>query len=422
MILIGGGLAGLQALDLLRRRGFDARLYEASDRVGGRIYSLRSSSAGGLVAEAGAERIRPAHLRVLGLARQLGITPVLYPPPQNPYLLSINGGEYRFRTPEDIPGTPLEGLSEAEKRGVPSVHLELAAEAPPVADDDSRTAWQWLKDNGMTAAGEVYVRAFAPFPLDRLPARCFQRYALAERRALGQVKTLSGGVDTLTEGLAQRHPGHITRGFKAVSITQRADQVVVRAANGTTVSAPLAVICLPVPVLKSLAFEGGTPKALADRIAGLGIEQEIKIGVEVAGAAFSGSNAPEMAFRPEFPRVVWPSPRRLDDGCRVLNMMAVNEDVPLVAAAANGGVQGITALLEPRLPRLMPHARQILFHDFSADPLAGGAWTWPKNGAPPPKGLIRSGRLVFAGSDLSAYPGWMEGALASAEAAVATLG
>lgn len=60
VVVIGGGLAGLVAAFELKRQGHRPIVLEAQNRVGGRIYTLRSF-APGLYAEAGGMRIPRAH-------------------------------------------------------------------------------------------------------------------------------------------------------------------------------------------------------------------------------------------------------------------------------------------------------------------------------------------------------------------------
>src|SRR5438552_3632366 len=60
VLIIGGGMAGLVAAYELRRQGHRAVVLEAQNRVGGRVYTLRSF-APGLYAEAGAMRIPRVH-------------------------------------------------------------------------------------------------------------------------------------------------------------------------------------------------------------------------------------------------------------------------------------------------------------------------------------------------------------------------
>ncbi|HKY54165.1 MAG TPA: FAD-dependent oxidoreductase [Anaerolineales bacterium] len=70
--VIGAGLAGLAAAYDLYRAGWNVTVLEARDRVGGRVYSVRSFS-NGLVAEAGGEFIEDRHVRMLAYAKQFNL-------------------------------------------------------------------------------------------------------------------------------------------------------------------------------------------------------------------------------------------------------------------------------------------------------------------------------------------------------------
>src|SRR5215208_7440233 len=70
--VIGAGLAGLSAAYDLHQAGWKVTVLEARERVGGRVYSLRSFS-NGLVAEGGGEFIEESHTRMLAFAEQFGL-------------------------------------------------------------------------------------------------------------------------------------------------------------------------------------------------------------------------------------------------------------------------------------------------------------------------------------------------------------
>src|SRR5690606_38171527 len=61
VVVIGAGLSGLVAAYELTRLGHDVMIFEARDRLGGRVLTIREPFADGHFAEAGAARIPPAH-------------------------------------------------------------------------------------------------------------------------------------------------------------------------------------------------------------------------------------------------------------------------------------------------------------------------------------------------------------------------
>ncbi len=71
--IVGAGLAGLVCANELKRAGVLARVYEASDRTGGRQWSL-SGLFPGQVVERGGELIDNLHKTMIGYAREFGLT------------------------------------------------------------------------------------------------------------------------------------------------------------------------------------------------------------------------------------------------------------------------------------------------------------------------------------------------------------
>ena len=75
--IVGAGMAGLACADTLRQNGVIATLYEARDRVGGRVFSMGGSFPGpvefpGQVVELGGEFIDNLHLTMKGYAQEFG--------------------------------------------------------------------------------------------------------------------------------------------------------------------------------------------------------------------------------------------------------------------------------------------------------------------------------------------------------------
>ena len=87
VIILGAGIAGLVAAYELRQAGYDVRVLEARERVGGRVWTIRgeqkieqigrplqqSHFSNGLYFNAGAARIPSSHHLILDYARRFGV-------------------------------------------------------------------------------------------------------------------------------------------------------------------------------------------------------------------------------------------------------------------------------------------------------------------------------------------------------------
>lgn len=65
IVIVGAGMAGLVSASLLKEAGHQVTILEGSDRVGGRVFTLRSPFHDGGYIEAGAMRIPSTHLLTL---------------------------------------------------------------------------------------------------------------------------------------------------------------------------------------------------------------------------------------------------------------------------------------------------------------------------------------------------------------------
>ena len=73
IVIVGGGVAGLNAAYQLKKRGLNATVYEARDRLGGRMYSLAGAVEPGLVDDIGGSLVNTDHPDMLALVKDFGL-------------------------------------------------------------------------------------------------------------------------------------------------------------------------------------------------------------------------------------------------------------------------------------------------------------------------------------------------------------
>lgn len=71
--IVGGGIAGLHCAYRLKKKGVIATVYDASERLGGRMFTDRETFPEGMSCELGGEFIDTGHETMLDLARELSI-------------------------------------------------------------------------------------------------------------------------------------------------------------------------------------------------------------------------------------------------------------------------------------------------------------------------------------------------------------
>src|SRR4029453_5554970 len=100
VVVVGAGLAGLRAAELLHKAGTPVVVLEARSRPGGRVHTIRAPFAEHLYAEAGAIRIPPQHETVMQLAKEHGLNLVPFESLGGSALMTIRG--VTAQLPDDL--------------------------------------------------------------------------------------------------------------------------------------------------------------------------------------------------------------------------------------------------------------------------------------------------------------------------------
>jgi monoamine oxidase len=149
--VIGAGLAGLTCAYRLKQAGYAATVYEASDRVGGRCWTIRGFFDDGQIAEHGGELIDQGHTAIRSLAKELGF------PLDNLLAAQLNGTEdfYRF---DDEPYEFADATDDL-KAIWQQLHKDVSAASYPTLYNLSTERGRALDQMSITDYIEAYVPA-----------------------------------------------------------------------------------------------------------------------------------------------------------------------------------------------------------------------------------------------------------------------
>lgn len=74
VIILGGGISGLQAGNILHKKNIDFKLFEATRNLGGRIFTLYDAVGPGIISEMGGEFIDSNHSDMIDLTKEFGLS------------------------------------------------------------------------------------------------------------------------------------------------------------------------------------------------------------------------------------------------------------------------------------------------------------------------------------------------------------
>ena len=264
--IVGAGFAGLQAAYQLGLAGFDATVFEATKRVGGRVFTASDLLAPGLTTELGAEFIDTGHADARSLAAEFGLE--LLDDNEDPGLAEAYYYNGRHYSEEEVIAeyAPFAPLIQADYDSVPDL---VDFRHPGAQQLDGISIAQYLDGLGITGflrelLDVAYVTEFGRatelqtalnliFLIGTdVSGGTFEVFGDSDERF-----RVRGGNQRIAGELAARIPGPILseHRLEAVSARGRGFTLTFATPGGATdVDADVVVLTLPFSVLRSVAL------------------------------------------------------------------------------------------------------------------------------------------------------------------------
>ncbi|MFI1918152.1 flavin monoamine oxidase family protein [Nocardia sp. NPDC020380] len=275
VVIVGAGIAGLNAALTLADKGIPATVYEASDRVGGRMYSESRYWEGGQVSEYGGEAIDSDHTAILDLCKRMGLPLVdaaAAAPPGSSDVLYFEGGyvsEEKYATDfrpvfaalqADLAAVPQSPTwNDSNPAGVALSNMTLTEWiATRVPGGYSNWIARFLDDAyvveyGLPTEMQTALNIVELMGAQETPAQPSVWGASDERYQI------EGGNQRLPQAIAAKlPPGALQHNYRLEAITRNSDgtQTLTFDESGTrrTLQADHTILTLPVGVLKRIDY------------------------------------------------------------------------------------------------------------------------------------------------------------------------
>ena len=439
VIVVGAGLAGLNAALHLQEGGARVQVLEARDHVGGRVHSMRqlghSQEAGGTYIGAGYERITKFCARV-GI-ELVDVTPMLAFFREQDLVLD---GELIRQS--EWPGHPRNVFPETFKTQMPwNLHRMLAVQDNPLpaperwldpefaGHDVSVRSWLaglGLDESGVRIAYDLNP-SFGDHAGDVSALLLFFRaaFSVAQRRSapdgvLGY--TVENGVQRIPAAMADLLDEGVQFGQTVTAIITGSHEAEVRCASGDVHVAPHVVCALPVGMLRDVTIDPTPPGLLGEALRSLASQPVTQM---------------YFAHRSDFWDDDGYAPSMFTDGPAGMFAAARNGKSPeevtsftawimgakakrLASLPEEDGVRAVLGTIESVRPAAKGKLEYLGHKAWGKDPCARGAWAYFKPGQ-----IVRfaatmgqpHGRIHFCGEHLARTTRGMEGAMESGERA-----
>lgn len=404
VVIIGGGISGLNSAVLLQRRGMKVIVLEANNRVGGRIQTI-DTSEGKL--ELGASQIGNGYARVISACRHFGLNLIpedrdllrfgmhfknhwIDPKSWHDHPLNECVGDERLIAPmlmgRSVLAThnPLRKLDDwtdpkyaewdislralMERKGYSKQAIELAEVTVPGVSIDQTSVLRMFQEH----TRGTYERGFIPkslntesqHPLGEGNARDNQKQTAA-------IYNVQGGLDQLPRAMASVLGEQVRFNKKVTSIAMHSSSATVTCDDGSKYTSSFAISAIPFSMLRDVQITAAENKLMRSAINTMPYANTARLYLEVT-EPFWETDGLAPSFSTDGPiGMFW-----------AIDNRGISRPQRAIVVLVGQAGKNITKMQDPEqfiiaeLEKLRPASkgklRKIAYKDWAADPLQKG--------------------------------------------------